>query len=54
VAIESAKVIESDHEWVAAPDLLKMLNDPLRAELQRNDLVRGFTCWLQVLSPTVH
>jgi len=54
VTIESAKVIESDHEWVAPPDLLKTLNDPLRAGLQRNDLAGGSACWLRVLSSTVH
>jgi hypothetical protein len=54
VAIESAKVIESDHEWVAPPDLLTTLNDPLRAGLQGNDLAGGPTCWLRVLSSTVH
>jgi hypothetical protein len=54
VAIESAKVIESDREWVAPPDLLTTLNHPLRAGLQRDDLAGGPTCWLRVLSSTVH
>jgi hypothetical protein len=53
VAIESAKVIESDHEWVAPPDLLTTLNDPLRAGLQKNDLAGEPTCWLRVLSSTI-
>jgi hypothetical protein len=30
-AIESAKVIECDHEWIAAPDLLRTLNGVLPA-----------------------
>jgi hypothetical protein len=37
VIIESVKVIERDHEWVAPPDLLTILNDPLRARQRRKD-----------------
>jgi hypothetical protein len=56
VAIEIARVIESDHEWIAPPDLLTTLNDPLRARRRRNDLAAeiGPTCWLRVLSSAVH
>jgi hypothetical protein len=38
-AIESAKVIECDHEWIAAPDLLRTLNGVLPARQRRNDPV---------------
>jgi hypothetical protein len=32
VTMESAKLIESDRERVAQPDLLTIVNEPLRAE----------------------
>jgi hypothetical protein len=52
VIIESAKVIERDHEWVAPPDLLTILNDPLRARQRRNNhtVEMESTCSLRPLS----
>jgi hypothetical protein len=56
VAIEHAKVIESDREWIASPDLLTKLNDPLRARQRRSGLSVETrpTCWLRVLSSAVY
>jgi hypothetical protein len=55
VIIESAKVIERDHEWVAPPDVLTILNDPLRARQRRNNhaVEMEATCSLRVLSSAV-
>jgi hypothetical protein len=38
VAIERAKVIEGDHEWIASIDLLRTVNGVLPVRQRRNDL----------------
>jgi hypothetical protein len=38
-AIERAKVIEQDHEWLAPIDLLRTVNSVLPARQRRNDHV---------------
>ena len=38
-AIERAKVIEQDHEWIAPIDLLRTVNRVLPARQRRNDHV---------------
>jgi hypothetical protein len=50
VAIERAKVIECDHEWIAAPDLLMTLNGVLPARQRRSDPIIA----PRVLSSAVH
>jgi hypothetical protein len=39
VAIERAKVIECDHEWIAPTDLLRTVNGVLPARQRKNNPV---------------
>jgi hypothetical protein len=39
VAIERARVIERDHEWIAPLDLLRTVNEVLTTRQRTNDLV---------------
>jgi hypothetical protein len=54
VAIERAKVVERDHEWIAPPDLLRTVNGVLRAGQRRNDPVVASSFWLRIPSSAVH
>jgi hypothetical protein len=50
VAVERAKVIELDQEWIAPTDLLRAVNGVLPARQRRNDPVIA----PRVLRSTVH
>jgi hypothetical protein len=61
VTMESAKLIESDRERVAQPNLLTIVNEPLRAGcerkitlLRKDPLCSLRVVPLRVLSSTVH